>query len=115
MEREVRTEKPSLKPMVGQAGCLQGLDLSAVTYPSSSHARRCLIQLSCDNRCTRYTAPLAEVWIHDCEIMRLIQTALLNRPPIVCNGIGDRQGSATRTSIRLCAPDIQLQMSGSTL
>ncbi|KAG8313855.1 hypothetical protein J6590_105549 [Homalodisca vitripennis] len=46
--------------MVRQAGCLQGLDLSAVTYPSSSHARRCLIQLSCNNRCTRYTAPLAE-------------------------------------------------------
>ncbi|KAG8280271.1 hypothetical protein J6590_085361 [Homalodisca vitripennis] len=52
--------------MVGQAGCLQGLDLSAVTHPSSSHARRCLIQLSWDNRCTRYTAPLTVVWIHDC-------------------------------------------------
>ncbi|KAG8304731.1 hypothetical protein J6590_086893 [Homalodisca vitripennis] len=45
-------------PMVGQAGCLQGLDLSAVTHPSSSHARRCLIQLFWDNHCTRYTAPL---------------------------------------------------------
>ncbi|KAG8335583.1 hypothetical protein J6590_064293 [Homalodisca vitripennis] len=31
--------------MVGQAGCLQGLDLSAVTHPSSSHARRCLIRV----------------------------------------------------------------------
>ncbi|KAG8262804.1 hypothetical protein J6590_046223 [Homalodisca vitripennis] len=29
--------------MVGQAGCLQGQDHSAVTHPSSSHARRCLI------------------------------------------------------------------------
>ncbi|KAG8282102.1 hypothetical protein J6590_044845 [Homalodisca vitripennis] len=55
-------------PIVGQAGCLQGLDLSAVTHPSSSHARRCLIQLSWDNRCTRYAAPLTVVWIHDCEI-----------------------------------------------
>ncbi|KAG8240819.1 hypothetical protein J6590_101393, partial [Homalodisca vitripennis] len=52
---QVTSEPP---PMIGQAGCLQGLDLSAVTHPSSSHARRCLIQLSWDNRCTRYTAPL---------------------------------------------------------
>ncbi|KAG8320915.1 hypothetical protein J6590_057308 [Homalodisca vitripennis] len=43
--------------MAGQAGRLQGQDRSAVTYPSSSHARRCLIWLSCDNRRTRYTAP----------------------------------------------------------
>ncbi|KAG8322221.1 hypothetical protein J6590_028292 [Homalodisca vitripennis] len=26
--------------MVGQTGCLQGQDRSAVTHPSSSHARR---------------------------------------------------------------------------
>ncbi|KAG8336890.1 Vesicle-mediated ER to Golgi transport protein [Homalodisca vitripennis] len=39
--------------------CLQGQDRSAVTHSSSSHARRCLILLSRDNRCTRYTAPLA--------------------------------------------------------
>ncbi|KAG8278104.1 hypothetical protein J6590_027359 [Homalodisca vitripennis] len=43
----------------GQAGRLQGQDRSAVTCPSSSHARRCLIWLSCDNRRTHYTAPLA--------------------------------------------------------
>ncbi|KAG8272202.1 hypothetical protein J6590_046080 [Homalodisca vitripennis] len=36
--------------MAGQAGCLQGQDRSAVTHPSSSHARRCLMRLSCDNR-----------------------------------------------------------------
>ncbi|KAG8280100.1 hypothetical protein J6590_089463, partial [Homalodisca vitripennis] len=30
----------------------------AVTHPSSSDARRCLIWLSCDNRRTRYTALL---------------------------------------------------------
>ncbi|KAG8285782.1 hypothetical protein J6590_073499 [Homalodisca vitripennis] len=42
--------------------------------------------------------------------VRLIQTARLNRSPIVCDGIGDRQGSATRTSIHLCAPDTQLQV-----
>ncbi|KAG8260605.1 hypothetical protein J6590_093282 [Homalodisca vitripennis] len=53
---KVTSEPP---PMAGQAGCLQGQDRSAVTYPSSSHARRCLIWLSCDNRRTRYTAPLA--------------------------------------------------------
>ncbi|KAG8272988.1 hypothetical protein J6590_030595 [Homalodisca vitripennis] len=74
MLSEVRAKKPSLTlnlgtnglkvtsetpPMAGQAGCLQGQDRSAVTYPSSSHAQRCLIRLSCDNHCTRYTAPLA--------------------------------------------------------
>ncbi|KAG8315837.1 hypothetical protein J6590_063793 [Homalodisca vitripennis] len=61
--REVRAKKPSLtlnlgtnglkvtsepSPMAGQAGRLQGEDRSAVTYPSSGHARRCLIWLSCD-------------------------------------------------------------------
>ncbi|KAG8276225.1 hypothetical protein J6590_069912 [Homalodisca vitripennis] len=35
--------------MAGQAGCLQGQYRSAVTHPSSSHARRCLIRLSCNN------------------------------------------------------------------
>ncbi|KAG8331439.1 hypothetical protein J6590_042209 [Homalodisca vitripennis] len=30
-------------PMTGQTGCLQGQDRSAVTYPSSSHARHCFI------------------------------------------------------------------------
>ncbi|KAG8269697.1 hypothetical protein J6590_101911 [Homalodisca vitripennis] len=53
---EVRADKPSLRlnlgtnglkvtseppQMAGQAGCLQGQDRSAVTHPSSSHARRC--------------------------------------------------------------------------
>ncbi|KAG8277770.1 hypothetical protein J6590_034999, partial [Homalodisca vitripennis] len=69
---EVRAKKPSLTlnlgtnglkvtseppPMAGQAGHLQGQDRSAVNYPSSGHARRSLIWLSCDNRRTRYTAP----------------------------------------------------------
>ncbi|KAG8334354.1 hypothetical protein J6590_092350 [Homalodisca vitripennis] len=36
----VTSEPP---PMVGQAGRLQGQDRSAFTYPSSGHARRCLI------------------------------------------------------------------------
>ncbi|KAG8314358.1 hypothetical protein J6590_094411 [Homalodisca vitripennis] len=73
---EVRAKKPSLTlnleinglkvtseppPMAGQAGRLQGQDRSAVTCPSSGHTRRCLIWLSCDNRRTRYTAPLAKV------------------------------------------------------
>ncbi|KAG8274107.1 hypothetical protein J6590_008255 [Homalodisca vitripennis] len=71
--REVRAKKPSLTlylgtnflkvtsespPMAGQAGYLQRQDRSAVTHPSSNHTRRCFIRLSCDNRCTRYTAPL---------------------------------------------------------
>ncbi|KAG8267931.1 hypothetical protein J6590_039315 [Homalodisca vitripennis] len=43
-------------PTAGQAGCFQGQDRSAVTHPSSSHARRCLIRLSRDNRSTHYTA-----------------------------------------------------------
>ncbi|KAG8278549.1 hypothetical protein J6590_016805 [Homalodisca vitripennis] len=37
---KVTSEPP---PMTGQAGRLQGQDRSAVTCPSSSHARRCLI------------------------------------------------------------------------
>ncbi|KAG8331493.1 hypothetical protein J6590_039839 [Homalodisca vitripennis] len=55
---EVRAKKPSLTlnlgtnglkvtseppPMAGKAGRLQGQDRSAVNYPSSGHARRCLI------------------------------------------------------------------------
>ncbi|KAG8320205.1 hypothetical protein J6590_074367 [Homalodisca vitripennis] len=44
---QVTSEPP---PMAGQAGRLQGQDRSVVTCPSSSHARRCLIWLSCDNR-----------------------------------------------------------------
>ncbi|KAG8316401.1 hypothetical protein J6590_051493 [Homalodisca vitripennis] len=74
VKSEVRAKKPSLTlnlgtnglkvtseppPMAGQAGRLQGQDRSAVTCPSSSHARRCWIWLSCDNRRTHYTAPLA--------------------------------------------------------
>ncbi|KAG8283749.1 hypothetical protein J6590_011119 [Homalodisca vitripennis] len=74
MEGEVRAKKPSLTLMLGtnglkalpnhhpparQAGCLQGQDRSAVTHPSSSHARRCLIWLSHDNRHTHFTTPLA--------------------------------------------------------
>ncbi|KAG8283791.1 hypothetical protein J6590_011163 [Homalodisca vitripennis] len=53
---KVTSEPP---PMAGQAGCLQGQDRSAVTYPSSSHAGRCLIRLSRDNRRAPYTALLA--------------------------------------------------------
>ncbi|KAG8251694.1 hypothetical protein J6590_074272 [Homalodisca vitripennis] len=53
---KVTSEPP---PMAGQVGCLKGQDRSAATHLSSSHARRCLFWLSCDNRCTRYTAPLA--------------------------------------------------------
>ncbi|KAG8254299.1 hypothetical protein J6590_011997 [Homalodisca vitripennis] len=49
-----------LPPTAGQAGCFEEQDDSSVTLPSNSHARRCLILLSCDNRCTRYTTPLVE-------------------------------------------------------
>ncbi|KAG8247707.1 hypothetical protein J6590_055653 [Homalodisca vitripennis] len=54
----VTSEPP---PMVGHASCLHGKDRLAVTHPSSSHARRCFIRLSCNNRRTRYTAPLAQL------------------------------------------------------
>ncbi|KAG8277893.1 hypothetical protein J6590_033426 [Homalodisca vitripennis] len=54
---KVTSEPP---PTVGQLDCLQGQDRSAVTHPSSSHARRCLIRLSRDNLCTRYTASFAK-------------------------------------------------------
>ncbi|KAG8326273.1 hypothetical protein J6590_046542 [Homalodisca vitripennis] len=53
---KVTSEAPK---MAGEADCLQGQDRSAVTHPNSSHAGRCLIWLSCDNRRIRYTAPLA--------------------------------------------------------
>ncbi|KAG8262468.1 hypothetical protein J6590_052113 [Homalodisca vitripennis] len=53
---KVTSEPP---PTTGQAECFQGQDRSAVTHPSSSHARRCLIWLYCNNRRTLYTAPLA--------------------------------------------------------
>ncbi|KAG8309842.1 hypothetical protein J6590_075648 [Homalodisca vitripennis] len=93
LESKVRAKKPSLTlnlgtnglkvtsespPMAGQAGRLQGQDRSAVTYPSSSHARRCLIWLSCDNRRTRYTAPLAVNWIPIPKIARCYDTLALN-------------------------------------
>ncbi|KAG8318823.1 hypothetical protein J6590_104876, partial [Homalodisca vitripennis] len=61
---KVTSEPP---PMAGQAGRLQGQDRSAVTCPSSNHARRCLIWLSCDNHRTHYTAPLATVWDQESE------------------------------------------------
>ncbi|KAG8301452.1 hypothetical protein J6590_053525 [Homalodisca vitripennis] len=51
---KVTSEPP---PVAGEVVCLQGQDRSAV-HPSSSHARRCLIWLSRDNRRTRYTTPL---------------------------------------------------------
>ncbi|KAG8271557.1 hypothetical protein J6590_059790 [Homalodisca vitripennis] len=40
----------------GRAG---GLLARQLIHPSSSHARRCLIWLSCYNRRSRYTGPLA--------------------------------------------------------
>ncbi|KAG8255236.1 hypothetical protein J6590_097418 [Homalodisca vitripennis] len=43
---KVTSEPP---PTVEQADCFQGQDRSAVTRPSSSHSRRCLIWLSCNN------------------------------------------------------------------
>ncbi|KAG8336191.1 hypothetical protein J6590_049429 [Homalodisca vitripennis] len=68
---EVRAKKPSLTLNLRLRGDfrtttngraanrLQGQDRQAVTHPSSSHARRYLIRLSCDNCRTRYTEPLA--------------------------------------------------------
>ncbi|KAG8313880.1 hypothetical protein J6590_104965, partial [Homalodisca vitripennis] len=53
---KMTSEPPST---AGQPGCLQGQDRSAVTHQCSSHARRCFIRLSCGNRCTRCTTPLA--------------------------------------------------------
>ncbi|KAG8255180.1 hypothetical protein J6590_098999 [Homalodisca vitripennis] len=49
---KVTSEPP---PTAGQASCLQEQDRLAVTHSSSSHARRCLIWLSCDKCCTRHT------------------------------------------------------------
>ncbi|KAG8330733.1 hypothetical protein J6590_055718 [Homalodisca vitripennis] len=57
---EVRAKKPSLTLNLGTNGLkVTSEPPPMVTYPSSGHARRCLIWLSCDNRRTRYTAPLA--------------------------------------------------------
>ncbi|KAG8321612.1 hypothetical protein J6590_043197 [Homalodisca vitripennis] len=71
---KVTSEPP---PMAGQAGCLQGQDRSAVTYPSRSHARRCLIWLSCDNRRTRYTTPLAIICLQDAVLCALLLSKIL--------------------------------------
>ncbi|KAG8283416.1 hypothetical protein J6590_019009 [Homalodisca vitripennis] len=80
---EVRANNPSLtlnlgtnglkvtsEPTNDQAGELLARtgSLSRLRSPSSSHARRCLIRLSRDNRSTQCTAPLA---IFDKEPMRL--------------------------------------------
>ncbi|KAG8308797.1 hypothetical protein J6590_101169 [Homalodisca vitripennis] len=47
-----------------------GQDRSAVTHPSSSHVRRCLIRLSYYNLCSCYTAQLAiERDLVQCEIL----------------------------------------------
>ncbi|KAG8312114.1 hypothetical protein J6590_030029 [Homalodisca vitripennis] len=55
------TSEPS--PTAGQAGYLEGQDRSAVPQPSSSHARRCLTWLFCDNFLwygTHCTAPTTQ-------------------------------------------------------
>ncbi|KAG8323284.1 hypothetical protein J6590_006289 [Homalodisca vitripennis] len=92
-KNEVRAKKPSLTlnlgpnglnvtseppPMAEQAGCLQGQDRLAVTYPSSSHARRCLIWLSYNNRCTRYTGRWGQ------RFYALSVTRTLSRNRAVC-------------------------------
>ncbi|KAG8337598.1 hypothetical protein J6590_017692, partial [Homalodisca vitripennis] len=63
---EVRAKKPCLTLNLGTNGLKVASEPppmagtgSLSSNKSSSHARRCLIRLSQDNRCTRYTAPLA--------------------------------------------------------
>ncbi|KAG8280058.1 hypothetical protein J6590_090707 [Homalodisca vitripennis] len=56
--------------MAGQAGRLQGQDRSAVNYPSSGHARRCLIWLSCDNRLSRSELYGQSYPVFDCHYER---------------------------------------------
>ncbi|KAG8250829.1 hypothetical protein J6590_093877 [Homalodisca vitripennis] len=77
--------------MAGQAGRLQGQDRSVVTCPSSSHARRCLIWLSCDNRRTHYTAPLAVS-----DRFSLAQSAELIRRTVLIIRSSTRSCSRTR-------------------
>ncbi|KAG8336597.1 hypothetical protein J6590_042118 [Homalodisca vitripennis] len=50
---KVTSEPPPMAGLLARIGSLSG-------HPSSSHARRCLIWLSCDNHCTRYTAPISK-------------------------------------------------------
>ncbi|KAG8274208.1 hypothetical protein J6590_004230 [Homalodisca vitripennis] len=76
---KVTVEPP---PMVEQAGCLQGQGRSAATHPSSSHARRCLIRLSCDNRCTRYTTPLA-----DGQTVQSVNRVFSSRQLLMCKAV----------------------------
>ncbi|KAG8261759.1 hypothetical protein J6590_066290 [Homalodisca vitripennis] len=83
------TSEPPL--MAGQAGCLQGQNRSAVTHTSSSYARRYLIWLSCDNRCTRYTTPdHFKQHKSQCSLLETIFIAgsILFRPPL-CSGFLD--------------------------
>ncbi|KAG8314265.1 hypothetical protein J6590_096709 [Homalodisca vitripennis] len=78
---KVTSEPP---PTAVQAGCLQGQNRSEVTYLNSSHARRCLIRLSCDNHCTRYTAKLTEI-----HPLSLIQS---HRPILYATKSSTRRG-----------------------
>ncbi|KAG8245460.1 hypothetical protein J6590_105666 [Homalodisca vitripennis] len=101
---EVRAKKPSLilnlginrlkvtyepPTVAGQAGCLQGQDRLAVTHPSNSHTRCCLIWLSCDYRCTRYNAPLAAVFNIAFASTRPSQRGLINQSHPHVSHVGD--------------------------
>ncbi|KAG8304982.1 hypothetical protein J6590_081094 [Homalodisca vitripennis] len=48
-------------PIVGQAGCLQGLDLSAVTHPSSSHCGSFKLPASIDRQLFVMESVIAKV------------------------------------------------------
>ncbi|KAG8321188.1 hypothetical protein J6590_051463 [Homalodisca vitripennis] len=96
---EVKVKKPSLTinletnvlkmtseppPTTGQADRLHGKDISAGTHPSSSHARRCLIFLSRDNRRNHYTAPLVQFcgfWFTFLLVQRLESDAVTDLTP----------------------------------
>ncbi|KAG8287823.1 hypothetical protein J6590_030385 [Homalodisca vitripennis] len=65
VHEKIKAKKPSLTFNLGNNGFRTTTNgraggLLARTGSLSGHARHCLIWLSCDNRCTHYTVPLAK-------------------------------------------------------
>ncbi|KAG8265712.1 hypothetical protein J6590_088705 [Homalodisca vitripennis] len=82
-------------PMAGQADCLH---LSAVTHPSSSHARCCFIQLSRDNHHTQLPMSSGKCWSF---------RRLCGRPfKLAISGLFNKFKSEARPSLQRCADRI---------
>ncbi|KAG8286972.1 hypothetical protein J6590_048030 [Homalodisca vitripennis] len=111
----VTSEPP---PKAGQAGCLQGQDRSADTHPSSSHARRCFIRLSRDNRRTRYTGPLAKLSIMRPDINKILKlvfsvfSSCTMTSHVMTSSRYSVRRLSTRITTRIPRAAVQLQYAG---